>query len=627
MHLRKMKSIQNSFILLALLGNTFFCNPNFYGANSNSEPKQRHTLLGPTSQFLFSEYNTNLEDILSPNFQNKFRQTKSSYANFGIKDKELWLKVDFDLKDKREMIFEVASPLLKKIRYFQVCQGKLEVSFISGMDQRNFELPIHPNYQFLVKPNSNVCTFYLSIQSNDSITVPMYLWERDRLQAYDIFRNLLFGVFFGLMISLSLYNFLLYLSIKSRAYLWYVLYTLSFLVFFVGIYGFIPFLFGALFENSISYIIMVASIITSIFALLFANQFLQIKTIEPRLSKLIYMLVISGLLLFIPLSFISVSAGIILSNLFPAVSVLFVIVSIIVSLRSGYKPAIFFGIAWGTLLVSVGVFISENLGLIHGNAFTHYCQVIGASLEAVLLSLALGYRFNDLRAKEAEARELALNKEREALEVERAYARSMQRFVPEQFLKSLDRESILHVQKGDAKSVKMAVLFTDIRGFTALSEKVGTEATFQFLNTYLEKMEPIIVSHGGFIDKFIGDAIMALFTDAENAVLAAKEMANSSQTLLLPDQTVLRTGFGIHYGEVILGTVGSENRLDTTVIGDTVNLASRIESMTKEFSARILVSSEIVVQLSKNKWEWQELPLVQIRGKGKPISLFQLNGY
>jgi class 3 adenylate cyclase len=210
--------------------------------------------------------------------------------------------------------------------------------------------------------------------------------------------------------------------------------------------------------------------------------------------------------------------------------------------------------------------------------------------------------------------------------LERVYAKSMQRFVPEQFLKNLNKENILQVKKGDAKSLDMAVLFTDIRGFTSLSETVGTSETFAFLNRYLEIMEPIIESNGGFIDKFIGDAIMALFIEPEKAVEAAIAMMEATKEQILPDGTRLKTGIGIHFGELILGTVGSENRLETTVIGDTVNLASRIESLTKQYSAEILVSADVMKHLPNAKYKWKELDSVTVRGKSKPVSLFQFIG-
>jgi class 3 adenylate cyclase len=371
---------------------------------------------------------------------------------------------------------------------------------------------------------------------------------------------------------------------------------------------------------------MVTSIFTSIFALLFGNQFLQIKQISPKLSKLIYSVVLFGVLLFIPIKFLSINQGITIANIYPGLAINTIVVAIYVSLRSGYKPAIYFAIAWGTLLISVSFFIAENLGIFPGNAFTHYGQIFGASLEAVLLSLALGFRVNDLRIKEAKAKENALAKEREALELERVYAKSMQRFVPEQFLKNLNKENILQVKKGDAKSLDMAVLFTDIRGFTSLSETVGTSETFAFLNRYLEIMEPIIESNGGFIDKFIGDAIMALFIEPEKAVEAAIAMMEATKEQILPDGTRLKTGIGIHFGELILGTVGSENRLETTVIGDTVNLASRIESLTKQYSAEILVSADVMKHLPNAKYKWKELDSVTVRGKSKPVSLFQFIG-
>lgn len=600
------------------------------GHSENGAENQRfhhgHRQLGSHSSYLFTDREESLEEILKPEKTVQFQKSRTDYPNFGIQNRELWLKVELNLNDNTESVIEAASPLLSKIRFFQYCDGKQISFYQSGMDIPNEKLPLHPNYQFPVKPWNGPCQFFIAVQSNDSMTVPLFYWEKSALQKMDTVRHLLFGLFFGLMISLALYNFLLFLSIRNRAYLWYVFYILTFTVFYLSVYGYFRFLFGSLCHNGISYVVMITSILTAAFALLFGNQFLQIRQIKPRLTEFIHYIVMFGLLLLIPIRFVTINQGIFIGNLFPGFAISVLVYAIYVSIRSGYKPAFYFAGAWGTLLVSVSMFIAENLGLILANAVTHYSQIIGAALEAVLLSLALGYRFNDLRIKEAKAREAALAKEREALELERAYTKSMQRFVPEQFLKNLDRENILQVKKGDAKSVEMAVLFTDIRGFTSLSESAGTEETFAFLNRYLEIMEPIIESKGGFIDKFIGDAIMALFTDPEKAVQAAVDLQAAAKKQKLPDGSELKTGIGIHFGELILGTVGSENRLETTVIGDTVNLASRIESLTKQYSAEILVSYDVVKFLSSTKYQWKEIDSVTVRGKTKPVSLFQIIG-
>ena len=585
-----------------------------------------YKLLGPNSYYLFTNKDTSIDEILKPEKSNEFRKNNTDYPNFGIQSQELWIKVELDLIQSVDSVIEAATPLIANIRFYQYCEGAQVAFYQSGMNFPSEILPSHPNYQFPIKHSSGECQFYLALQSNDSLTVPLFYWEKTALQKFDIIRHLLFGLFFGLMISLALYNFLLFLSIRNRAYLWYVFYILTFTIFYLGVYGYFRFLFGSIIDNGISYWVMVTSIFTSIFALLFGNQFLQIKQISPKLSKFIYLFVLFGVLLLIPIKFLNIKQGIIIANIYPGLAISTIVVAIYLSLRSGYKPAIYFAIAWGTLLISVSFFIAENLGIFPGNAFTHYGQIFGASLEAVLLSLALGFRVNDLRIKEAKAKENALAKEREALELERVYAKSMQRFVPEQFLKNLNKENILQVKKGDAKSLDMAVLFTDIRGFTSLSETVGTSETFAFLNRYLEIMEPIIESNGGFIDKFIGDAIMALFIEPEKAVEAAIAMMEATKEQILPDGTRLKTGIGIHFGELILGTVGSENRLETTVIGDTVNLASRIESLTKQYSAEILVSADVMKHLPNAKYKWKELDSVTVRGKSKPVSLFQFIG-
>ncbi|MBP6741060.1 MAG: hypothetical protein KA146_13770, partial [Leptospiraceae bacterium] len=535
-----------------------------------------YILLGPDSYYLFTNKDTSIDEILKLEKSKEFRKNNTDYPNFGIQSQELWIKVELDLNQSVDSVMEAATPLISKIRFYQYCEGAQVAFYQSGMNFPSEILPSHPNYQFPIMSSKGECQFYLALQSNDSLTVPLFYWEKTALQKFDIIRHLLFGLFFGLMISLALYNFLLFLSIQNRAYLWYVFYILTFTIFYLSVYGYFRFLFGSIIDNGISYWVMLSSVFTALFALLFGNQFLQIKQISPKLSKFIYLFVLFGVLLFIPIKFLNIKQGIIFANIYPGLAISTIVVAIYVSLRSGYKPATYFAVAWGTLLISVSFFLAENLGLFPGNAFTHYGQIFGASLEAVLLSLALGFRVNDLRIKEAEAREKILAKEREAFELERAYAKSMQRFVPEQFLKNLDKENILQVKKGDAKSLEMAVLFTDIRGFTSLSETIGTKETFAFLNRYLEIMEPIIESKGGFIDKFIGDAIMALFVEPEKALEAAIAMMEVTKEQILPDGSRLKTGIGIHFGELILGTVGSENRLETTVIGDTVNLASRI---------------------------------------------------
>jgi len=146
-----------------------------------------------------------------------------------------------------------------------------------------------------------------------------------------------------------------------------------------------------------------------------------------------------------------------------------------------------------------------------------------------------------------------------------------QRFVPVQFLHLLGKQSITEVKVGDQIQKIMTVLFVDIKSFTSLSEQLSPKENFDFLNSYLQHMEPIIHKHHGFIDKFIGDSIMALFEECpEHAIDAAREMQNCLKTfnLQLIDQgkQPIETGTGIHTGSLILGMVGGEGRMEGTVV-------------------------------------------------------------
>ncbi|MCK5877947.1 MAG: response regulator, partial [Candidatus Marithrix sp.] len=148
------------------------------------------------------------------------------------------------------------------------------------------------------------------------------------------------------------------------------------------------------------------------------------------------------------------------------------------------------------------------------------------------------------------------------------------RFVPHEFLKFLNKESIVDIRLGDHVEQEMTVLFADIRDFTSLSESMTPQQNFNLINSYLRRMEPVIRQHHGFIDKYIGDSIMALFPKADEAVQAGINMLHILReynvTRGQPQRPKLNIGVGIHTGKLMLGTIGGEHRMDSTVIADAV---------------------------------------------------------
>ena len=163
----------------------------------------------------------------------------------------------------------------------------------------------------------------------------------------------------------------------------------------------------------------------------------------------------------------------------------------------------------------------------------------------------------------------------------------------------MNKQNILDVKLGDHALKEMTILFSDIRSFTSLSEKMTPQENFNFLNSYLKRMNPFIWNNKGFIDKYIGDCIMALFPDGEESALSAaiemiKYLPIYNTHRCNYGYTPIKIGIGIHTGTVMLGTIGHEIFMQGTVISDDVNLASRLESLTKLFGISLIVSKEII---------------------------------
>jgi len=216
-----------------------------------------------------------------------------------------------------------------------------------------------------------------------------------------------------------------------------------------------------------------------------------------------------------------------------------------------------------------------------------------------------------------------------SLENARLYDAS-KRFVPNQFLSFLEKKSIIDVKLGDQVEREMTVMFSDIRGFTTISEQMTPGENFAFINEYLGYMEPQIQKHGGFIDKYIGDAIMALFPhSADDAVKGAIAMLEELKIYNLYRQqknlNPMRIGIGLHTGKLILGTVGGFGRMDGTVIGDAVNLSSRVEGLTKTYGAQLLITNQTFARLDNPlEYDLRFLGLVKAKGKTKAVSLFEI---
>ena len=239
----------------------------------------------------------------------------------------------------------------------------------------------------------------------------------------------------------------------------------------------------------------------------------------------------------------------------------------------------------------------------HGDGSRIFFEAVKTNDEIEVLSGAFGKMIDDIEAYIQKVEELC---------------ETYYKFVPVQFLKYLGKQEIIDVELGDAQSMNFAVLFCDIRGFSEKSEHMSAVENFGFVNHVFGVAGPIIRKYDGFIDKYIGDSVMALFPDVAQSVSAGIELYN---TLVLNDDTGIKfegepinVGVGIHTGTTMIGIVGEHMRLSGTVISDTVNLASRLEGITKYYKTGMIISSDVVEKLPGSAYEIRCLGTVKAAG-------------
>jgi len=216
--------------------------------------------------------------------------------------------------------------------------------------------------------------------------------------------------------------------------------------------------------------------------------------------------------------------------------------------------------------------------------------------------------------------------------------RTLERYVSKNLVREILENPDSYYSSLKGVRVPVTILFSDLIGFTTLSEKADPEALVTQLNEHLSRMTSVIFNNGGTLDKFIGDAIMAVWgnvrslgtaQDAKNAARAAlamrQELAQLNQKWRSEGRMGLGMGIGINQGEVIVGNIGSQERMDPTVIGDAVNLASRLEGLTRVYGVDILVGAS-AAELVREEAYLRSVARVQVKGKTKPVDVFTFIG-
>lgn len=204
------------------------------------------------------------------------------------------------------------------------------------------------------------------------------------------------------------------------------------------------------------------------------------------------------------------------------------------------------------------------------------------------------------------------------------------KFVPLRLIELFSQHSKARAKRGDFIVKQMSILSSDIRDFTAISETLSPEETFLFLNDYLRQVGPTIRSHNGFIEKYVGDAIFALFErQPEDALSAAIEMHKTTARWNKEGGSHLvaeiQIGVGIHFGELMLGIIGEEQRIESAVLSDSMGVVNSLESMTKKYGAKIIISLDALLELQHpDSYPHRLLDFIKIPAKQKLIGIAQV---
>jgi len=236
---------------------------------------------------------------------------------------------------------------------------------------------------------------------------------------------------------------------------------------------------------------------------------------------------------------------------------------------------------------------------------------------SIFLTIAVALHFRSLEQAVREARDV------------------FERFVPPAYLRRIATEGLGSIRLGEAVQQWVTILCCDIRGFTPLSERLNPSQLVAFVNQLLERITSVVNKWGGVIDKFLGDAVLCIFEEpnsAERAVACGLDMLSTVKSFnaeknLLTDQTV-RISIGIHTGPVILGTIGSSDRMDSTVLGLTVNLAKRLEETTRPLGLEMLISDQVVNRLPPgHNYRLRKLGEISVKGYSAPVPVAEVYNY
>lgn len=538
--------------------------------------------LGSNYQLLIdAEHNLTIQDILSNKLQQQFKPLPNGRYNLGYKPETHWFKININNQSKQSIhrLLELHFPLLDDINLYITDSSNSSILSQFGVgdlipfEQRAYQ---HPNFIFPIDfPAQKNVSLYFRIKTQGSMTAGSTLWEAETFQAESRKEHFYINLYLGLLIALASYNLFLFISIRERSYLWYVLFAGSMLLaigsfnglWFELLWPKLPYWHNSSVPLGFSLVILFAS--------LFSKSFLQTKKNEPVFNKLFSILVIASALSALLSPFIS------LLYIAPFLSLCGIVLAFTsigagISLSIKNKPyAKYYLTAWVFFMIGAFLFSSRNLGWLPSNAFTRHGIIFGSALEMILLSLALAERIKFVRDERDKARQEAFQSDTKLIDLLRDNEKQLaNRVVARTQALSLSNEKLreqeekltklahydsltglvnrvliaeqLHLLLAQCKRDKtnLAVLFLDLDNFKAINDNHGHQAGDDLLIATADKLH-YVLRDSDVIGRLGGDEFIILMT-AHEGEFSPQEVAEKIEDAI--NQPVIINDFSMQVG-------------------------------------------------------------------------------
>jgi class 3 adenylate cyclase len=576
------------------------------------DPATRHLALGPYLEVLEDETaSLGIDDVRRPDVASRFHPSRGSFGpNLGFTTAVAWVR--FTVENRSEVPIErwvvVDFPPVEHVELFREGEPPAIQGSLHAFSARQLARPSY-SFHLALAPGEKTVV-HLRSWGEAEVQLPMALWELRALVESDRTFTALSSLAFGVMLALALYNAFLFFFVRERSHLYYAAQVVWVVVWIMCIDGSLGYLLRDRVEHIPHEVNVLGAYVGALFSAAFVRRVLRTRE-KPWLDRLFLwlavLMAITGSLTLLGL--LDYRANNKIGPVLVLLAMLTGIATALMRWREGATAAPWMALAWSSfmgvivlMLLSVWGIVSVRVGLLPHLAWTS---------ETILFSLALA----------ADARQ---RNEKLAL-----MHRASMRFVPHELLALLGRRELPDVRQGDQVERELTTFFFDVRSFTSLAESMTPEQTIAFVNAIFSRMEAPITRFHGVIDKFMGDGVMALFAGADDAVAAAvaclAALDRYNEERARNGEPRVSIGIGLHTGRLMVGTVGGAGRLSCTVIGDNVNLASRIEGMTKTFGASILISEATRDALARPAdVAMRRLGLVAAKGKTRAVGIYEV---